>query len=83
MKFLLHSQGIKMGNEDEWNLVISDDKSAAHIHHWWSHRNRSVFKFKTADEDIPLKDFKLDRPKLYQKAIDILNQEGLSALIAE
>lgn len=81
MEFLLHSQDVKMGNEDDWTLVISEDKSTAHIHHWWSHRDRSIFQFKDGNENISLKDFKLKKPNLYQKAIAILHQEELSELI--
>ncbi len=81
MKFLLDSRDEKMGNEDEWELIISDDKSEAHVHHWWSHRDGSIFKFKSDSKNISLGDFKLESPRLYQKAVDILNAEGLSELI--
>jgi hypothetical protein len=70
-----------MDNEDEWNLIISGDKKEAYIHHWWSHRDGSIFKFKDGTKNISLKDFKSEKPLLYQKAVDILNNEGLSALI--
>ena len=83
MKFLLDSQDIKMGNEDEWNLIISDDKSVAYIQHWWSHRDGSIFKFKSGTKDIQLKDFKSESPYLHQKALDILNKESLSELIID
>ena len=81
MEFLLNSRDVKMGNEDDWTLIISDDKSTAHIHHWWSHRDGSIFKFKDGNENISLKDFNLKEPILYQKAIAVLHQEGLSELI--
>jgi hypothetical protein len=81
MKFVLDSRDVKMGNEDEWTLIISDDKSEAYIQHWWSHRDGSIFNFKSDTKNISLNDFKSESPRLYQKAIDILNAEGFSELI--
>lgn len=75
MKYRLHDQDTNGGNEDTWDIIISDGMVEVRIIHWWSHKD-GQYEFKTGKEELTLNELKTKRQWLYKKAVSYLTSIG-------
>ena len=71
-EFNLKTRSINMGDEDSWDLVVSDDLGSACVTHWWSRRSGGITSFNNDSVEISLEDFKRSDPDLFLEAADKL-----------
>lgn len=79
-RFRIDQRDVKMGNEDEWTLVVNSALNEAHVHHWWSHRHGS-FDFKSGAVDLSLSEFKQRDARRYDMVVNKLREIGFRGAI--